>query len=245
MALHAGNGVEDPVVSGSTIVTASTNQPSAEPPVLVRHSWTPNCDISYIRSLPGALKILEMVLLFLGFICSASASPSACVHCSALFFSLFTFSIIFVVTGAMLLTFAISLHVRLPLVNWPFVDLGNMSISTGLLFILSIMLSALHGRSTSEVSAMIFAWLVFLTYTANCVLFWHLWRQGCALHRVAVWSMGGSPGEGSEYLRARTITREANTTPMNRNNDEAMTAAWQASSSLVKCHELQTRVDEF
>uniref|UniRef100_UPI00358F793A CKLF-like MARVEL transmembrane domain-containing protein 4 n=1 Tax=Myxine glutinosa TaxID=7769 RepID=UPI00358F793A len=232
MAAHAGDGVEDPVVGVSTIVPArAMNQHSAEPPVLVRHRWTPHCDISYICSLPGALKIMEMVLLFLGFICSASASSSACVHCSALFFSLFTFSIIFVVTGAMLLTFAISLHVRLPLVNWPFVDLGNMAISTGLLFILSILLSALSGRSTSEVAAMIFAWLVFLTYAANCALFWHLWRQGCALHRVA----GGSPGEGSEYFRTCTITREmTNTTQLNRNDDEAMTAAWQASSSLVK-----------
>ncbi|XP_068194546.1 CKLF-like MARVEL transmembrane domain-containing protein 4 [Antennarius striatus] len=188
-----GEASNTSMISGAT----SPYQPTTEP-VHARNIWGGiRCDVKYLKSYFGILKVVEVILSLIGFICIETIM--LCSPCGGVYFFEFVSCSAFVVTGVLLIIFSLNLHTKVPHVNWSLTDLVNTSASTFFFFLSSLVLGFINHNTAAEIAALIFGFLVTGVYGVNTVLAVRRWRLSSG-HQ-------GVMGQSSEYMRARTASR--------------------------------------
>ncbi|XP_025065277.1 CKLF-like MARVEL transmembrane domain-containing protein 4 [Alligator sinensis] len=168
------------------------------------------CDPDYLRGAPGRAKVAEVVLALIAFICIETIME--CSPCEGLYFFEFVSCSAFVVTGVLLLMFSLNLHTRIPQINWNLTDVVNTGLSTFFFFIASVVLAALNHKTGAEIAAVIFGFLAMAVYAVSLYL------------AVKKWRMNGrqqNSRQTSNYLRARTESREVDQHPEIQRLDDA------------------------
>nr|XP_032833501.1 CKLF-like MARVEL transmembrane domain-containing protein 4 [Petromyzon marinus] len=207
---EAAAGVSVHAASSMMPAGPSPYQPTTEPVLLHRRGWAPACDRAYVRSPPGLVKIAQTLLDLLTFI-SAKSVP-ACSRCGALYLVEAVSFLSLLLTGALLLLFAFSLHLRLPNLNWPLLDVVNTAVWTALLFLASVLLTALgDGGSGAHVAAVTLGFLALAAYALNVLLILRRRRHHRGGGAAALGVTGvTAPGDGApspsagDYTRARS-----------------------------------------
>uniref|UniRef100_UPI00398E8924 CKLF-like MARVEL transmembrane domain-containing protein 4 n=1 Tax=Pristiophorus japonicus TaxID=55135 RepID=UPI00398E8924 len=196
------DGYEGEASSSSMMSGASSPyQPTTEP-VTATHRLAVRCDTDYLRSVFGILKLLEVVLALIAFICIETVKE--CLPCGGLYFFEFVSCTAFVVTGLLLLMFSLNLHTKVPQINWNLTDLINTVISAVVFFIAAIVLAAMNHKRKGEIAAVVFGFLAAGVYSVNSYLAFKIWRLS-ARRQMA---------QTSEYTRARSESRgEVETRP--------------------------------
>lgn len=185
-----GEASNTSMISGAS----SPYQPTTEPVHARNVLGGIRCDMEYLKSYFGILKVVEVALSLLGFICIETIMT--CSPCGGVYFFEFVSCSAFVVTGVLLLIFCLNLHTKVPHVNWSLTDLVNTAASTFFFLLSSFVLACLSDRYTgAEIAAVIFGFLVTGVYGVNTFLAVQRWRLGCQAALT------------SEYMRARTASR--------------------------------------
>ncbi|KPP72816.1 hypothetical protein Z043_108153 [Scleropages formosus] len=187
-----GEASNTSMISGAS----SPYQPTTEPVGSGGLLGGVTCDSEYMRSHLGLLKVFQVVLSLVAFICIETVMM--CLPCGGVYFFEFVSCSAFIITGILLLMFSLSLHTRIAHINWRLMDLLNASISTFFFFLASVVLAALNHKTSAEISAVVFGFLATTAYGLNILLAARQWWQG---------SRGSSGGQGREYTRARTASR--------------------------------------
>lgn len=187
-----GEASNTSMISGAS----SPYQPTTEPVHARNVLRGIRCDVEYLKSYFGILKVVEVVLSLIGFICIETIMM--CSPCGGVYFFEFVSCSALVVTGVLLLIFSLNLHTKVPLVNWNLTDLVNTVASTFLFFLSSIVLTCINHNTGSEIAAVIFGFLATGVYGLNTFLAVRKWRLGNGCQGAA---------QTSEYIRARTASR--------------------------------------
>ncbi|XP_037103003.1 CKLF-like MARVEL transmembrane domain-containing protein 4 isoform X2 [Syngnathus acus] len=139
--------------ASNTMISGANSpyQPTTEP-VQARSVWGGiRCDVDYLQSYFGILKAIEVVLSLIAFICIETIMM--CSPCSGVYFFEFVSCTAFVVTGALLVIFSLSLHTKVPHINWNLTDLANTAASTFLFFLSSLVLVCINHNTGAEIAA--------------------------------------------------------------------------------------------
>ncbi|XP_068595836.1 CKLF-like MARVEL transmembrane domain-containing protein 4 [Brachionichthys hirsutus] len=187
-----GEASNTSMISGAS----SPYQPTTEP-VHARTLWGGvRCDGKYLKSHFGILKVVEVILSLIGFVCIETIMM--CSPCGGVYFFEFVSCSAFVVTGVLLVIFSLNLHTKVAHVNWSLTDLVNTAASTFFFLLSSLVLAFINHKTAAEIAAVIFGFLVTGVYAVNTFLAVRRWRLA-----------GGRQGSGqaSEYTRARTASR--------------------------------------
>ncbi|XP_047436818.1 CKLF-like MARVEL transmembrane domain-containing protein 4 [Mugil cephalus] len=187
-----GEASNTSMISGAS----SPYQPTTEPVHARNVLGGIRCDVDYLKSYFGVLKVVEVVLSLIGFICIETIMM--CSPCGGVYFFEFVSCSAFVVTVVLLLIFFLNLHTKVPQVNWSLTDLVNTSVSTLFFFLSSLVLACINHNTAAEIAAVIFGFLVTGVYGVNTFLAVQRWRRGSGSQ--------GAP-QTSEYIRARTASR--------------------------------------
>ncbi|XP_034048211.1 CKLF-like MARVEL transmembrane domain-containing protein 4 [Thalassophryne amazonica] len=187
-----GEASNTSMISGAS----SPYQPTTEPVHARNVLGGIRCDMEYLKSYFGILKVVEVVLSFIAFICIETIMM--CSPCGGVYFFEFVSCSAFVVTGVLLLIFCLNLHTKVPHVNWSLTDLGNTAVSTFFFCLSSVVLVSINHSTGSEIAAVIFGFLVTCVYALNTFLAVRRWRRGNGNQGAA---------QTSEYMRARTASR--------------------------------------
>uniref|UniRef100_A0A3Q3X589 MARVEL domain-containing protein n=1 Tax=Mola mola TaxID=94237 RepID=A0A3Q3X589_MOLML len=187
-----GEASNTSMISGAS----SPYQPTTEPVHARNVLGGIRCDVDYLKSYFGILKVVEVVLSLIGFICIETIMM--CSPCGGVYFFEFVSCSAFVVTGVLLVIFCLNLHTKVPHVNWSLTDLVNTTASTFLFFLSSLVLACINHNTGAEIAAVIFGFVVTCVYGVNTFLAIRRWRLGNG-------SQGAAPT--SEYIRARTASR--------------------------------------
>ncbi|KYO32649.1 CKLF-like MARVEL transmembrane domain-containing protein 4 isoform X1 [Alligator mississippiensis] len=199
-----GEASSTSMISGGS----SPYQPTTEP--VSQRLGGLRCDPDYLRGAPGRAKVAEVVLALIAFICIETIME--CSPCEGLYFFEFVSCSAFVVTGVLLLMFSLNLHTRIPQINWNLTDMVNTGLSTFFFFIASVVLAALNHKTGAEIAAVIFGFLAMAVYAVSLYL------------AVKKWQMNGrqqNSRQTSNYLRARTESREVDQHPEIQRLDDA------------------------
>ncbi|KAM9765153.1 CKLF-like MARVEL transmembrane domain-containing protein 4 isoform 1-T2 [Menidia menidia] len=187
-----GEASNTSMISGAS----SPYQPTTEPVHARNVFGAMRCDLEYLRSYFGILKVVEVVLSVIGFICIETIMM--CSPCSGVYLFEFVSCTAFVVTGVLLLIFSLNLHTKVPHLNWSLTDLVNTSASTLFFFLSSLVLACINHKMAAEIAAVIFGFLVTGVYGLNTFLAVRRWRRGNGCQGAA---------QTGEYIRARTASR--------------------------------------
>uniref|UniRef100_A0A1A8IUC2 CKLF-like MARVEL transmembrane domain containing 4 n=5 Tax=Nothobranchius TaxID=28779 RepID=A0A1A8IUC2_NOTKU len=187
-----GEASNTSMISGAS----SPYQPTTEPVHSRNVLAGIRCDVEYLRSYFGILKVVEVIFSLIGFICIETIM--SCSLCEGVYFFEFVSCSAFVVTGVLLLLFSLNLHIKVPQVNWSLTDLVNTAASTFFFFLSSLVLACINHNTGAEIAAVIFGFLVTGVYSLNTFLAVRRWRRGNGCQGVA---------QTSEYIRARTASR--------------------------------------
>ncbi|XP_067258167.1 CKLF-like MARVEL transmembrane domain-containing protein 4 isoform X1 [Chanodichthys erythropterus] len=197
-----GEASNTSMISGAT----SPYQPTTEPVHSRNVFRSIRCDLDYLKSIFGILKVIEVVLALISFIFIETIMM--CSPCAGVYLFEFVSCSAFVVTGVLLLIFSLNLHTKVPHVNWSLTccrggghahrDLINTATSTLFFFLASVVLAALNHQTGAEIAAVIFGFLVMGVYGLNTYLAVRRWRLG---------DSRDGPLQTSEYIRARTASR--------------------------------------
>ncbi|XP_004744642.3 CKLF-like MARVEL transmembrane domain-containing protein 4 [Mustela nigripes] len=194
------DGFEGEASSTSMISGASSPyQPTTEPVSQRRGLAGLRCDPDYLRGALGCLKVAQVILALIAFICIETIME--CSPCEGLYFFEFVSCSAFVVTGVLLILFSLNLHMRIPQINWNLTDLVNTGLSTFFFFIASTVLAALNHQTGAEIAAVIFGFLATAVYAVNTFLAVQKWRV--SVHQQSA----------SDYIRARTESRDVDGRP--------------------------------
>ncbi|KAL4613591.1 CKLF-like MARVEL transmembrane domain-containing protein 4 [Arapaima gigas] len=174
----------------------SPYQATTEPVRTRRLMGGARCDIGYLRSTFGILKVLEVALSLIAFICIETVM--LCLPCGGVYFFEFVSCSAFVVTGVLLLAFSLNLHAKVPHINWTLTDLVNTAATMFFFLLASIVLVSLNHKSGAEITAVVFGFLATGVYSINAVLVLRRWRSR---------EVPPGPGQSREYTRARTTSR--------------------------------------
>ncbi|KAK2853920.1 hypothetical protein Q5P01_006581 [Channa striata] len=186
-----GEASNTSMISGAS----SPYQPTTEPVHARNVLGGIRCDVDYLKSYFGILKVVEVVLSLIGFICIETIMM--CSPCGGVYFFEFVSCSALVVTGVLLLIFSLNLHIKVPLVNWSLTDLVNTAASTCFFFLSSLVLACINHNTGAEIAAVIFGFLVTGVYGINTFLAVRRWRLGNGCQ---------GPSQSSEYMRARTAS---------------------------------------
>ncbi|KAJ8247305.1 hypothetical protein GJAV_G00244770 [Gymnothorax javanicus] len=188
-----GEASNTSMISGAS----SPYQPTTEPVLSRNLLGDISLDKDYLKSNFGILKMIEVVLSLIAFICIETIME--CLPCGGVYFFEFVSCSASVVTGVLLVVFSLRLQAKVPQINWSLTDQVNTAACTFFFFLASVILAALNYRSGAEIAAAIFGFLVTCVYGFNTFLVVKQWRKA-----------GGGrsgPAQASEYIRARTASR--------------------------------------
>ncbi|KAM4639442.1 CKLF-like MARVEL transmembrane domain-containing protein 4 isoform 2-T2 [Amazona ochrocephala] len=107
--------------------TSSPYQPTTEPVSQRRGLGGLRCDLDYLRGTFGKIKLAEVVLALIAFICIETIME--CSPCEGLYFFEFVSCSALVVTGVLLLMFSLNLHTRIPQINWNLTIFGFLAMA--------------------------------------------------------------------------------------------------------------------
>lgn len=186
-----GEASNTSMISGAS----SPYQPTTEP-VHANVLGGIRCDTEYLKSRFGILKVVEVVLSLIGFICIETIMM--CSPCGGVYFFEFVSCSASVVTGVLLLIFCLNLHTKVPHVKWSLTDLVNTAASTFFFFLSSLVLAIINHKTGAEIAAAIFGFLVTGVYGLNTFLAVRRMRRGSGCQGAA---------QANEYIRARTASR--------------------------------------
>ncbi|KAK2920095.1 CKLF-like MARVEL transmembrane domain-containing protein 4 [Channa argus] len=186
-----GEASNTSMISGAS----SPYQPTTEPVHSRNVLGGIRCDLEYLKSYFGILKLVEVFLSLIGFICIETIMM--CSPCGGVYFFEFVSCSALVVTGVLLLIFSLNLHIKLPHVNWSLTDLVNTAASTCCFFLSSLVLACINHDTGAEIAAVIIGFLVTGVYGINTFLGVRRWRLGNGCQGAA---------QSSEYMRARTAS---------------------------------------
>lgn len=187
-----GEASNTSMISGAS----SPYQPTTEP-VHSMGGWRGlRWDVDYLKSYFGVLKLIEVVLALIAFICIETIMM--CSPCGGVYFFEFVSCSAFVVTGVLLLIFCLNLHIRVPHINWSLTDLVNTAVSAFFFFLSSLVLAFINHNTAAEIAAVVFGLLVTCVYGVNTFLAIRRWRLG-------IGNQGAT--HSSDYIRARTASR--------------------------------------
>ncbi|XP_062442342.1 CKLF-like MARVEL transmembrane domain-containing protein 4 [Rhea pennata] len=196
-------GFDGEASSTSMIAGASSPyQPTTEPVSQRGGLRGVRCDPDYVRGAFGRMKLAEVVLALIAFICIETIME--CSPCEGLYFFEFVSCSALVVTGVLLLMFSLNLHTRIPQINWNLTDLVNTGLSTFFFSVASVVLAALNHKTGAEIAAVIFGFLAMAVYAVNTYLAIKKWRMNSGQQ---------SSRQTSDYIRARTESREVDHRP--------------------------------
>ncbi|KAJ8252380.1 hypothetical protein COCON_G00216920 [Conger conger] len=185
----------DGVASNTSMISGASSpyQPTTEP-VTSRNVFRGiRCDSEYLKSNFGILKIIEVVLSLIAFICIESIMQ--CLPCGSVYFFEFVSCSAFFLTSGLLLVFSLSIDSKVPHINWSLTDLVNTAASAFFFLLASVVLATLNHMSGAEITAAIFGFLVMAVYGFNTYLGVRHWHT----------SVGSSSStQASEYVPART-----------------------------------------
>ncbi|KAI1904159.1 hypothetical protein AGOR_G00002810 [Albula goreensis] len=187
-----GEASNTSMISGAS----SPYQPTTEPVHSRNVLGEIRCHTEYLKSNFGILKVIEVVLSLIAFICIETIM--LCLPCGGVYFFEFVSCSALIVTSILLLVFSLNLHTKVPHVNWSLTDLVNSTASTFFFLLASIVLAALNHKSGAEITAVIFGFLVTAVYGFNTYLAVRQWRTG---------EGSSSTAQPNEYTRARTASR--------------------------------------
>ncbi|XP_029782217.1 CKLF-like MARVEL transmembrane domain-containing protein 4 isoform X2 [Suricata suricatta] len=120
------DGFEGEASSTSMISGASSPyQPTTEPVSQRRGLAGLRCDPEYLRGALGCLKVAQVILALIAFICIETIME--CSPCEGLYFFEFVSCSAFVVTGVLLILFSLNLHMRIPQINWNLTIFGFLA----------------------------------------------------------------------------------------------------------------------
>ncbi|XP_074737982.1 CKLF-like MARVEL transmembrane domain-containing protein 4 isoform X2 [Strix uralensis] len=114
-----GEASSTSMISGAS----SPYQPTTEPVSQRRGLGGLRCDLDYLRGTFGRIKLAEVVLALIAFICIETIME--CSPCEGLYFFEFVSCSALVVTGVLLLMFSLNLHTRIPQINWNLTESVN------------------------------------------------------------------------------------------------------------------------
>ncbi|KAM9410747.1 CKLF-like MARVEL transmembrane domain-containing protein 4 [Pholidichthys leucotaenia] len=187
-----GEASNTSMISGAS----SPYQPTTEPVLSRNLLGGVRFDPEYLKSYFGILKVVEVTLSLIGFICIETIMM--CSPCSGVYFFEFVSCSACVVTGVLLLIFSFNIHTKVPHINWSFTDLVNTAASTLFFFLSSLILVCINHNTGSEIAAVIFGFLVTCVYGINTFLAVCKWRRGRGCRGAT---------QTSDYIRARTASR--------------------------------------
>ncbi|XP_066493959.1 CKLF-like MARVEL transmembrane domain-containing protein 4 [Tiliqua scincoides] len=193
-----GEASSTSMISGAS----SPYQPTTEPVGQRRGLRGLRCRPDYLRGAAGRLKIAQVVLALISFICIETIME--CSPCEGLYFFEFVSCSASVVTGVLLLMFSLNLHARIPQINWNITDLTNTGLCAFFFFMASVVLAALNHKKGAEIAAVIFGFLATAVYAVNSFLDIKNWRMN---------SRQQNSRQTSDYIRARTESREVDHRP--------------------------------
>uniref|UniRef100_A0A8D2JJD7 MARVEL domain-containing protein n=1 Tax=Sciurus vulgaris TaxID=55149 RepID=A0A8D2JJD7_SCIVU len=130
--------------------------------------YQPTTDPDYLGGTLGRLKVAQLILALIAFICIETIME--CSTCEGLYFFEFVSCSAFVVTGVLLILFSLNLHMRIPQINWNLTNLVNTGLSTFFFFIASIVLAALNHKTGAEIAVVIFGFLATAAYAVSTFL---------------------------------------------------------------------------
>ncbi|KAF7653242.1 hypothetical protein LDENG_00085750 [Lucifuga dentata] len=130
--------------------------------------------LSYGRSLPGVLKICQMISLLIGFLC---------VHCATRWSSWPAFRYFEVVTLWFLVTifffflmYLFGLQSKIPCINWSLTEFLHYAVGTVLIFIASIIVSVKSSGISDLVAGSVFG---FIATFLMAVSLWTSYKVTC------------------------------------------------------------------
>ncbi|XP_064015988.1 CKLF-like MARVEL transmembrane domain-containing protein 4 isoform X2 [Pogoniulus pusillus] len=118
-----GEASSTSMISGAS----SPYQPTTEPVSQRRGLGGLRCDLDYLRGTFGKIKLAEVVLALIAFICIETIME--CSPCEGLYFFEFVSCSALVVTGVLLLMFSLNLHTRIPQINWNLTIFGFLAMA--------------------------------------------------------------------------------------------------------------------
>ncbi|KTG38415.1 hypothetical protein cypCar_00021165 [Cyprinus carpio] len=113
-----GEASNTSMISGAN----SPYQPTTEPVHSRNVFRSIRCDLDYIKSHFGILKVIEVVLALISFIFIETIMM--CSPCAGVYLFEFVSCSAFVVTGVLLLIFSLNLHTKVPHINWSLTIFG-------------------------------------------------------------------------------------------------------------------------
>jgi len=146
-------------------------------------------NVYYYRTLPGLLKLVELVF---GLICIACGAPSHGI--SAVDWFLFVVVLLFILTFVWIVLYLFNLNQALTL-PWPMIEMGYTGFATLLEFLAAVVLLVRitstndywyamfwggTSRYNSYVAAGVFALFNMLVFASECFLHYQEWRHGPA-----------------------------------------------------------------
>lgn len=165
MAAITATGFPDSHITATTTVTSTTTKVSTN----LRF------DQSYIRTIPGILKIAQVVISLLGFIC---VELGGCYYCSQKnwygFVSMTAFWATLVLLGFYLFHVIEKLH-KIP---WLLGEFGYCAIWTLLYLIASLVVSVSGGAESSWAAGGFFGFVAMVLYGIDAFLKFRAWRNG-------------------------------------------------------------------
>ncbi|NXN94097.1 CKLF4 protein, partial [Rhinopomastus cyanomelas] len=204
--MRSGDELEgfDGEASSASMMSGASSpyQPTTEPVSQRRGLRGLRCDPRYLRGAFGTMKLAEVLLALIAFICIETIME--CSPCEGLYFFEFVSCSALVVTGVLLLMFSLSLHTRIPQINWNLTDLVNTGLSTFFFFIASVVLAAVNHKTGAEIAAVVFGFLAMAVYGVNTYLAVKKWRLSSGQQ---------ASRQTSDYIRARTESREVDHRP--------------------------------
>ncbi|XP_054638991.1 CKLF-like MARVEL transmembrane domain-containing protein 7 [Dunckerocampus dactyliophorus] len=153
-----------------TVITASSTTTSASDGVF---------SLGYSRTIPGLLKLAQMVALLIAFLC---------VHCArgwpkwAAFQFFYVVSLWFlVVLLVFFLMHLFRLQAKMPCINWPLTEFFHYAVGTVLILIASIVAAVKAGGVSALVAASVFG---FIATFLMAVSLWTSYSVSCGPHQT-------------------------------------------------------------
>lgn len=156
---------EDPSAANTSMISGnSPYQPTTEPvPNRTTLCGGMIVDVFYVKSLPGLLKLVEVILSIIVLICLAFVSMCRDGSCSAVSFFRAVAVSALIVTLLLFLIFGLALKEKIHFINWVTTDLVNAVIFTVLYLISSSVMAAKTVQSADK-AAIAFGFFATVAY---------------------------------------------------------------------------------
>ncbi|XP_066265581.1 CKLF-like MARVEL transmembrane domain-containing protein 8 [Branchiostoma lanceolatum] len=162
-----------------TATTTTANMPISAPMV----------DVEYIKTIPGILKIVELFLGFIAWVCIASSG-----YCCGENFVMFVEVTAWLATILLLVVHLLTLHNKAPLsaLPWPFIEFCYHAGVTLMYFIAACVVAATTGNratvwaawyNSTYSAASAFAFFTTIAYGIDAYLSFACWREEPPINR--------------------------------------------------------------